>query len=211
MVINSIERVTNVRRTSIVNNLRNSISLISVKFDASCQHYAGLRNLERSITQNSIIPCDSFEHYDNGRALSRRKRVLYLLWTIVMIVNTVKFSILPFYAEKWLIHDLGEFLYELYEMKMIALLFMACLFDSMPYLLFHYYLVRSSKFKTLEIFFGLINNSPTWRLNPGHTKKMNRITLIVSKAIEHQMRLIMVIIIGASSYLAYLAYTMQQE
>ena len=197
----------NSRRLKITSKLRHTLSEMVFKFDKSSSNYVGLRNIGQYMVENSIIPCDSLEDYVNGRAMSRRKRILYLLWTILMTVNMVRFAILSLYSETWLLHHLGEFMYELYETKMMSLLYVACSFNSMPYLIFHYFLVKKSKFKTLEIFHELINNFEATRLNKINTKKMNRITFISDKIIRQQVKFIMIIIIISATYLVYLAYT----
>ena len=199
--------MANSRRVSITYEMRNTLWDMRFKFDQHSNNYAGLQKIGRYMVQNRIIPCDLLEDYVNGRAMSRRKRVLYILWTILMIVSMVRFAILSVYSETWLLHHLGEFLYELYEMKMMARLFVACSFNSRPYLLFHYYLVKNSKFKTLEIFYGLINNCEATQLNKINTKKKNRITFISNKIIRQQVNFITMIITLSAIYLVYLAYT----
>ena len=80
----------------------------------------GIIEMEEFMVNHYLISSESLGHYWARKRPPTRRMIKCILMLLFMMAHNFKYAILMNDQDDWLLVMLGEFLYKLYDMKMLA-------------------------------------------------------------------------------------------
>ena len=169
--------------------------------------FVGILEFEKLTCKSYVFLNPSFESYVKRERLSMARLVKYWAFTAMFIIYTLKYAVLSVYSEEWLLALLGEFIYKLYKIKIMAYLLLTGGCVTSLNLLMHGYFEAGHKFYCLDLLYHLSRKSRAYRLEAKNEKNYSIFSYLLFQFLfRHQLKTVTIFLIGGFTSSAVMAY-----